>query len=367
MTQSSLPAVAALKPFEFPVRFVYRGGKKVWPDLFDGSTPPNADDIPHRITEGEDCWIAQTYLRLWQAGVNVAIADSYSPDSINVAAYYDLVGGWKSIVRGSYRLYVVAIQHDTPRPEICDRRIVQNELNVLIDRDHFIPHWPQPGLIPRDTDRGDRMETISFKGSACNLYHAFRAPEFLEELGKLGLEFEYETKEAPRENKLRWHDYRRSDLILAVRDATEADLRIKPASKLVNAWLAGTPALLGPEPAFQSLRRSELDFIEVRTPADVLAAVRRLRENPALYPAMVRNGLQRGEAFRHPRITEMWHGLLAGPATEDFRRFRRRPRLVREMLSLPSFVMRVFKHKRNRKRYSEAFDHGYRPISDRYT
>jgi hypothetical protein len=47
-----------------------------------------------------------------------------------------------------------------------------------------------------------------------------------------------------------WHDYSTDDLVLAVRDLTEKDALVKPASKLVNAWIAGVPALLGPEPAF---------------------------------------------------------------------------------------------------------------------
>jgi len=57
-----------------------------------------------------------------------------------------------------------------------------------------------------------------------------------------------------------WPDFREADLILAVRPGDRRRATNKPASKLVNAWLAGVPALLGPEVAYRELRRSELEW-----------------------------------------------------------------------------------------------------------
>jgi hypothetical protein len=342
---------------------MFRGRKRAWPDLFDGSPLPDADAIPHRIVEVEECWVVQTYLRLRQAGLEVTISDRFRKEAINVVSYHDLA------VRDFPALpYIVAVQHDAARPEICDRSIVQNQLNVLGRTDHFIPHWPQPGLIPRDPARGLRMETIAFKGSECNLYAAFRAEAFLRALRDEGLQLTYDVKENAKPGEpQRWQDYATTDLVLAVRDATEEDLKLKPASKLVNAWLAGCPALLGPEPAFQALRRGDLDYFEVRTPEDVLAAVRNLRREPSLYGAMVRNGHDRGGEFTHPQVTAEWHRVLAGPAAEEFSRLRARGALLRPVTRWTSFVRRVLLHKLNRRTYEKARDHGYRPISNRYT
>ena len=64
-----------------------------------------------------------------------------------------------------------------------------------------------------------------------------------------------------------------------MRDLTESDYFAKPASKLVNAWHAGVPALLGPEPAYQALRM-QFDYIEIRSPEDAIREVIRLKENP---------------------------------------------------------------------------------------
>ena len=76
--------------------------------------------------------------------------------------------------------------------------------------------------------------------------------------------------------RLRWADYSDVDLVLAVRPpiGTHTD---KPASKLYNAWRAGVPALLGPEPAFRELYTDTLDYVEVSTVDEALAAIDRLR------------------------------------------------------------------------------------------
>jgi hypothetical protein len=362
---SAIPATsrAPLAPFPVPVHFMFRGRKPAWLDLFDGSPLPDPDAIPHRIVEVEECWIVQTFLRLRQAGLEATIADRFRTDAINVVSYHDLA--LRDLPADPY---IIAAQHDAPRPEICDRAVVQNELNVVSDTDHFIPHWPQPGLIPRDAGRGARIETLCFKGSETNLYQAFRSPEFLSALRDEGLRLEYDTKESATPGEPpRWHDYRNSDLVLAVRDAPEGDLKLKPASKLVNAWLAGCPALLGPEPAFQALRRSQLDYFEVRTPHDVLAAVRKLRADPAMFAAMVRNGLERSADLTHQTITARWHRLLSGPAAADFRRLSARGRPLRRVLRWVTFSRRVLLHMNNRRAYEQIRDHGYRPISNRYT
>ncbi|MET0342142.1 MAG: glycosyltransferase [Polyangiales bacterium] len=345
------------------MHFVFAGRRSAWEDLFRGAPLPDPDVIPHRIVEVEECWIVQTYLRLRRAGLQVTLSDGFREDAINVVSYHDL-----ALRDLPARPYIIATQHDAPRPEICDRVVVQNSLNLVSKNDHFIPHWPQPGLIPRDPARGARIETLSFKGSVYNLYQAFRTPEFLAALREEGLTLEYDVKENAKPGEpMRWHDYADSDLVLAVRDATESDLRLKPASKLVNAWLAGCPALVGPEPAFQELRESPLDYFEVRTPADVLRAVRRLRADPALYARMVENGLRRGADFTHERITERWHALLAGPAAQDFLRLRARQPILRGVERWAHFATRIPRHVRNRRKYLDAREHGYRPISDRYT
>ena len=351
-----------LLPFLHPVHFMFRGRKSAWPEFFDGSALPPTDLLAHRIIEVEECWIAQTYLQLLQRGLKVTVSDHFREDAINVVSYHDL-----AIRDFPINFYIVAVQHDAARPAICQQRVVQNELNVLNSDDYYIPHWPQPGLKSRDPQRGATIQNICFKGSECNFYPPFKSKDFLNELARLGVELQYDVKENTDRQSINWYDYRHCDLVLAVRDATEEDLKIKPASKLVNAWLAGCPALLGPEPAYQALRKNPLDYFEVRTPDDVLNVVNKLKQNPELYEAMVKNGFSRGVEYTAENIAKNWHHFLNGPAVTKFVEWQSGPRLLKIPKRWAAFLFNTLQHKYNLHRYYQKRDHGFRPISNTAT
>ncbi|NES04757.1 MAG: glycosyltransferase [Okeania sp. SIO2F4] len=54
-------------------------------------------------------------------------------------------------------------------------RVMVNLMEALRFRklwgSYFIPHWSQPGLIPRNPKRGDGFENIVFFGREQNLIH----------------------------------------------------------------------------------------------------------------------------------------------------------------------------------------------------
>lgn len=97
------------------------------------------------------------------------------------------------------------------------------------------------------------------------------------------------------------------DLVLAVRPGRTSH---KPASKLVNAWHAGTPALLSPDYPYLELRTSELDFMAVSTVTEAEQAITRLRAQPGLYRAMVSHGAARAREFTVAAITDRWAEFL---------------------------------------------------------
>ena len=57
----------------------------------------------------------------------------------------------------------------------------------------------------------------------------------------------------------------------------------KPFTKLVNAWRAGVPAILGPESAFQSLHRENTDYFDVRSLDEIKRSLEALRPQPGDY------------------------------------------------------------------------------------
>jgi len=54
---------------------------------------------------------------------------------------------------------------------------------------------------------------------------------------------------------------------------------------------AGCPALLGPEAGYREQRRSELDYLEVCTMEDALAALKRLKNDPGCIGHGARTGV----------------------------------------------------------------------------
>ena len=348
----------ALEPLPFPVFFVHPDRSR-WGDAFEGR-PPEPDAEPWRFRDCNDCWVMLSYLRLLRRGLDIHLVARPEPGAINVMGTTDL-----KVRRLSYGSYMVLCRHDSARPVLGEQAVVQNPLNVLSATEHLVQHWPQPGLLPRLASRDARVEHVTFKGFEMNLWEPFHEPGFRRSLDRLGVTFHVAGK--PSDNRfLRWHDYRDDDVVLAVRDLTEADLGIKPASKLINAWHAGTPALLGPEPAFRALRRSELDYIEVRGPDEVIRAVGQLKRDPGLYRAMVENGRARGREFTTDAIAARWREVLAGPVARGFDRWRRAP-TIRRLYRPALFAVRTIAHAIEVRRYRRSRDHGFRPTSGQYT
>lgn len=297
-----------------------------WRDLLEcdaqGTEPPPPREIAPRIVNNEDCWVVMTYVHLRRRGLPVRLRTGFVRGGICVASSLDY-----GIRARPDQSLVIGCRGDGPRSAICDFQVVQNPLNVWSRRDFLIPLWPQPDLLPRDPDRGALIRNVVYKGDLNNLHHTFRAPEFCAALEKRGLRLVLDGKPADG-GKVFWGDYREADLLLAVRNLTEKDAKVKPASKLLNAWHAGVPALLGPEPAFAWLRRSEYDFISVRTPDDALSAIDRLVAEPARYQAMIDQAARRAPEFNEDAIAGRWIALLEAAARALSRR-RRVPGPVR--------------------------------------
>lgn len=276
-----------------------------------GRLDPDADWREMQI--GERAWVLQTYLRLARAGYPVRLSGT-PPDSGIVIFHAKHEGVLRRQRRGLGNAVLVGIRADNREPLIADFETVQNHHFADGRRRFYLPFWPQPGLVPRDPSRGAAIRRVAFKGFAQNLHPDFRLPAWRELLAAREIEWEVDAVPfagaATDRFGTAWPDFSSVDLVLAVRPPDRRLWTSKPATKLFNAWLAGVPALLGPEHAYRELRRSELDYLEVASLAEAKAAILRLLERPDLYRAMVENGRVRGVEFTIEATLARWVDLL---------------------------------------------------------
>jgi hypothetical protein len=280
---------------------------------------PDADHDEFR--PGEHSWVAQTFLRLRDAGYPVALSEKL-PASGLVVFHAKHKHALARAARGRPGLVFVAIRADNSSPLLADFEVVQSGYFADGRKRFFITFWPQPGLRPRDPSRGTTLERVVYMGRIENLHPEFRDESWGRALAGMGIEWvfrEVRFERSPagpkvdvrdRAAPIDWEDYSQLDAVLAVRPFDRHLRYSKPASKLINAWRARLPALLGPEYAFQEIRRSDEDYFEVADAPSALETLRRLRSDPELYRRMVANGVARAPEFSFGALTRRWAELL---------------------------------------------------------
>jgi hypothetical protein len=298
------------------------------------------DAAPHAFMRGERAWVLQTYLRLAAAGHRVRLAAEAPAEGIVVFHAKQ----HRALYRQRHRLrnaLLVGMRADNREESLADVEIVQNGRWADGRRRFFLPHWPQPGLVPRDPSRGTALHRVAFKGFVSNLHRDFLSPRWERFLAERGIEWVCDAvpfaSHGVRLSATSWHDYSAVDLVVSLRPDPASPYTDKPATKLVNAWLAGVPALLGPEYAYRELRRSELDYVEIHSPEEAQHEVARLATDHALYAAMQENGRRRGAAFTIDALTARWAGFLyetlpAVAADRQGRLLHRLPLAIRKPL-----------------------------------
>jgi len=245
-------------------------------------------------------WIYQTWLEL-KDEPGVTLANELPSAGLIIA----MAGNLPRSFRAAPEQFVAAIVADSlPHPG-AQVQIVQNRRHAEKLRGSiFMPHWPQPCLIPRDAARGERFETLAYFGDIKNL-----APELAGEawqrqlIDETGVRFEIRGAG-------RWHDFSDVDAVLAIRDFSCATQIHKPPTKLYNAWLAGVPFIGGADSAYQAERRSEWDYMEAGSADEVIELVRRLKDDPALRARIQNQAAARSAECSRARIRERWRGLI---------------------------------------------------------
>jgi hypothetical protein len=295
-----------------------------------------ADDFirrfPAKLPDGrDDCtwigpynWTVQTFIHLRDDGFPCELTASLPTEGI-IIAHGDFLPA--SLVP-SAKQFVVEIKPDRSLQCIfANFVIVQNRHDPiqfgvprLLIRSAYVNYWPQPGLMVRDSNRGDRFENVCFMG---NHEQFLRQTDVLEaEIRRLGLRWTM----MPRE---KWHDYREVDAIVAIRPSDSGApandpaaavfaTNRKPASKLFNAWLAGVPAVLSSDVAYRDLRKSELDYLEANNIPEVVDSLRQLMDNAGLRRSVVENGRRRAPEFSADETLRAWKAIIGNLIVPEY-------------------------------------------------
>lgn len=310
---------------KWPLNFVLEA-KKIWPELEDGKVKEiDQDRLADLSIESFDCWINQTYYWMALAGLDVSISSHPRPDVINIFPPFQLNRlTWKPSA------FSVSVRADSYHSRFADFVITQNQTRTTDGKySGYVPHWPQPGLRPRDPSRGAFVQNIVFKGFPNNQADFIQANSFIDRIQEMGMEVVLNEQQSVSADSrkaygLQWRDYTQADIVLAVRRASAYDLSNKPASKLVNSWMAGVPAILGREVGFLELRRTPLDYIEATSERQVLESLSFLKNNSQAFDAIVENGLMRSSEFSVMKVLERWIELFNGSILTCFKDWRQK-------------------------------------------
>lgn len=262
-------------------------------------------------------WIYQTWVEV-RDHVEIELVHEMPPEGAVVTLSNLLPTGF----RANPQQFVAAIVADfLPHPG-AQLQIVQNLAHARhLAHAAFLPHWPQPNLLPRDADRGDRVETLAFFGDVVNLAPELRTPAFAKMLrdecrGRLEIR-----------GTERWHDYHDVDIAVAVRGFDRSPYFRKPATKLYNAWLAGVPLIGGIDSAFRAEGTPDENYLVARSPAEFATHVRHLRAEGGRYRALVDAGRTKASSRSREAVKERWRQFLADELPAHAARWQKRSSL----------------------------------------
>ena len=311
------------------------------PSHWPAEMPTSADENWPGFGVGLYAWTVQTYLRLQAAGIPCQLTQTVPEEGIVLVHRNAFLAEDCDLKVGARRLLICLKADLRPHPQ-AQLHIVQNPLEASIFRQsYYLPHWPQPGLIPRNSSRGDRFETIAFLGRKVQLAKELQRSDWQDSLKKIGLQWRPLLNPNSWQDYCqldnRWNDFGAIDAIVAVRsfDPRQRYLKQhylnKPATKLYNAWLAGVPAVLGPEPAYRAEGHPGLNYLEATSVASLLEALTRLRDDGNLRCSLVEQGRLSARAIQPETIAARWQQFLEKVAVPAYERWCATPRWLQRL------------------------------------
>lgn len=324
---SAAHRASVAEPYDGPM--THRDGHGNWhfwvdDDTASAATGWNPDRDPTRFASGIGHNLLELYARLAMRGLPVSIGTHIPRDTVLVIRYTTVWSDRKEGMLGfrAARFPNALILSDTPT---WWRSVLDPDLLIPPSRSaetvwrrgtraqvRHVPALPQRGLVPRAPAPSGSIRTAVFKGNPENVPEYLHDPEFVESLRATGVRVVLDVPAATNGSEQRWHDFHDADVMICTRnDTTSEDLLRKPATRLINAWCAGSIPLVGPEPAYLELVRDGVDGFVVRDAREVSAAIARLAADAGLARAMTQNAHERGQAFSTDRVLDEWIAVLS--------------------------------------------------------
>lgn len=250
-------------------------------------------------------WVAQSYLVLRQYREGMTIGTSPRRGLMN----FGHCTAWRQF-GGRCGEFRISVRADYPPVFDTDFEILQNPTASTTVVQAYLPYWPVPGIIHRDSSR-QQLRTVAYAGriGGRNL-----ADDLLESSSSRllsGLKFVIIPPSA-------WHDMSCIDLLIAVRSFDRDLHRNKPPSKLFNSWLSGIPLLGGWDSAFSSVGVAGTDYVRVGSLREFNLALERLRDDSAYYDSVVSKGAMRRGEVTHDAIAQQWLSVIDTRITPKF-------------------------------------------------
>lgn len=258
------------------------------------------DLLPSGKAASAQAWLFQTWMAV-RDEVDSSIVQSLPENGIVVTLSNLLPPNF----RASRHQFIAAVVADFLPHSGAQLQILQNAAHARrLPGSIFMPHWPQPNLIPRNPARGDAFETVAFFGDEQNLAPELRTAAFKNELREVcGLQLRIQKSNE-------WHDYSAVDAVLAVRDFSNARHLHKPATKLYNAWIAGVPFISGCDSACAAEAKNGTEYFTARSKTELLKLLAHLKNNPALRKATVEAGQKKSASRNRDAVRRLWVDFL---------------------------------------------------------
>jgi hypothetical protein len=293
---------------------------KSWPDPF----PEIADRAWPGYKLGLYAWTIQTYSILVSHGYPCQIINRLQGVEGIIIAHRDCLEG----LAPAFNQLFVCIQADWGRHPYAQVHICQNPTQVQLKgkslfykcfwpgKTYFVRHWPEGGLIPRNTQRPERLQTLAYYGREQNLAEELRGKPWADYMLSLGLDWRINDEDD------QWHDYSDLDAVVLVRDFHGHTHDIKPATKLFNACLAGCVPICGYESATLYEVGADPNAIVVKTLAELKEQVKRLSQSPEHYHRARAYAVSKAPRYSQHAIVSEWIDILEHLKTDEWPRWQ---------------------------------------------